>query len=102
MALRPPVILAPLLLEDDNRTCPSLIDDLCGDLRALDHGLTDLDSLVAVDESHVAQFDCTAHIAGKAFDLKEGAVSTRYCLPPVSTIAYMNTASVTERRYVSQ
>src|SRR5690349_11785922 len=74
MALGAPVVLAPLLLEHDNRACPPLIDDLRRDLRTLDQGLTDLDALVAVDESHVAQFHCAADVACEAFDVKEGAV----------------------------
>lgn len=72
MALRAPVILAPLLLEDHDRSSPALVNDFRRDLCALDQRLADHDALVAVNQPHFAQFHPTADISRETFDLKEG------------------------------
>src|SRR5690349_14486642 len=74
MSLRPAVVFPPLLLEDHDRPCPALVDDFRRHLGTLDQRLADLNSLVAMHQPHIAQFHLAADVAGKTFDLKEGAV----------------------------
>ena len=73
MALRTPVVLAPLFLEDHDRSSAALVDDFRRHLGTLDQRLSDEEAFVSVDQPHIAEFHLTADIAWEAFDLERRA-----------------------------
>ncbi len=57
MAIGPPIVLAPLFLEDGDGAGSALVDDLSFDGGPFDQRLSDLYTLVAVDQPNLAEFD---------------------------------------------
>ena len=90
MAIGPPIVLAPLFLEDGDGAGSALVDDLGFDGGPFDQRLSDLYTLVAVDQPNLAEFDRPPTLPGRDSTWTNDPVSTRYCLPPVSMIAYIS------------
>jgi hypothetical protein len=65
MAIGPPIVLAPLFLEDGNGAGPALVNDFGFDGGPFDQWLSDCYTFIAVDQPNLAEFDCSPDLAGK-------------------------------------
>jgi hypothetical protein len=71
MSLPAPVVLAALLLEDENLSRSALGDDFTADREAGDRRLSDPDVSLAGREQHVGELDGASDLAGKLLDANE-------------------------------
>src|SRR4029077_3735178 len=69
MAIRPPIVFAPLFLKDGDGTGSALVDNLGFDGGPLHQRLSYLYTLVAVDQPNMAEFDRPPHFAAKGLHL---------------------------------
>ena len=70
MTVLAPVILPPLLLEDDDLLAARLLDHLGGDRRAGDRGIAGLGA-VAAKQDHLGKLDDIAGLARDLLDLDD-------------------------------
>ena len=71
MAIGPPIVLAPLFLEDGDGAGSTLVDDFGLDGGPFDQRLSDCYSCVAVNQPNLAEFDRPPDLAGKGFHLDQ-------------------------------
>src|ERR1041384_616026 len=73
MAVGPAIVLASLFLEDGDGACSTLADNLGLDAGPLDHRLSDLYALVAMNQSNMAEFNHASDFAAKRLHLDQGS-----------------------------
>ena len=71
MAIGPPIVFAPLFLEDSDGAGSALVDDLGFDGGPFDQRLSDLYTPLAVNQPNLAEFDRPPDFPGKGLDLDQ-------------------------------